>query len=54
MKNSLMAATAALLVMGGAAHAAQFVVNGDFTEVSNGVGEFDTNTTVTGWSGNGG
>jgi len=54
MKNSLMAAAAALLVMGGAAHAAQFVVNGDFTDVSNGVGEFDTNTTVTGWSGNGG
>jgi hypothetical protein len=42
------------VVMGGGAQAAQFVVNGDFTQLSAGVGQFDYNTTATGWSGNGG
>jgi len=37
-----------------AASAAQFVTNGDFTSLSNGLGELDANTVVTGWSGNGG
>ncbi len=34
--------------------AGQLVVDGDFTQLSNGLGQFDNNTTVTGWSGNGG
>jgi hypothetical protein len=38
----------------GSAHATQLVVNGNFTGLSNGVGQFDQHTTVTGWSGNGG
>jgi hypothetical protein len=45
-----MAAAAALLVMSGAAHATQFVVNGDFTELSNGVGRLNFDTVATGWS----
>ena len=45
---------AVALALGGAAQAKQFVVNGDFTQLSNGVGQFDTNTAVTGWSGGGG
>jgi hypothetical protein len=44
----------ALALAAGSAHAAQFAVNGDFTQLSKGPGQFDTNTTVTGWSGNGG
>lgn len=52
--NILMAALSAALITGSAAHAAQFVTNGDFTQLSNGVGQFDTNTAVAGWSGNGG
>ena len=47
-------AAAASLALGSAAQAANLVVNGDFTQLSNGVGQFDTNTTVTGWSGGGG
>jgi len=38
----------------GSAHAVQLVTNGNFTTLSNGVGQFDTNTTATGWSANGG
>jgi hypothetical protein len=38
----------------GSADAAQFVVNGDFTQLSNGPGLFDAETIVTGWSGNNG
>jgi hypothetical protein len=49
-----LAALAATLCTAANAHATQFVVNGDFTELSDGVGQFDTNTTATGWSGNGG
>ena len=54
MRYALLAALAATLGSAASAHATQFVVNGDFTELSNGLGQFDTNTTVTGWSGNGG
>jgi hypothetical protein len=39
-----------VLAVGVSAHATQFVVNGDFTTLSNGVGQFDTNTTAAGWS----
>jgi hypothetical protein len=54
MKLALIAGFTAALVLRSAAQASQFVVNGDFTQLSNGVGEFDTNTVATGWSGNGG
>jgi hypothetical protein len=54
MRHLLIAAAVALLASGGSAAAKQFVVNGDFTQLSNGVGEIDAITTVTGWSGNGG
>ena len=47
-------AAAASLALGSAAQAANLVVNGDFTQLSNGVGQFDLNTTATGWSGNNG
>jgi hypothetical protein len=53
MRELLLAACAACSVVC-VAEAKQFVVNGDFTQLSNGVGQFDTNTTVVGWSGNGG
>lgn len=43
-------ATMTVLAVGASAHATQFVVNGDFTTLSNGVGQFDTNTTAKGWS----
>jgi hypothetical protein len=52
MKALLIAA--AVLALAPVTQAANLVVNGDFTQLSNGVGEFDTNTTVAGWSGNGG
>ncbi len=54
MRHIFIAAAAAFFVTGGAAEAKQFVVNGDFTQLSNGVGEIGALTTVTGWSGNGG
>lgn len=54
MKKLLLAAAAAVLASASFAHAANLVVNGDFTQLSNGVGQFDTNTTVTGWTANGG
>lgn len=55
MKNLLsIAALSAVMAIGASAHATQFIVNGDFTTLSHGVGQFDTNTTATGWSGNGG
>ena len=41
--------TAAVLAIGASAHATQFVVNGDFTQLSHGVGKIDSGTTVTGW-----
>jgi hypothetical protein len=44
------AVTSAFLALGASAHATQFVVNGDFTELSNGVGQPDYNTVVTGWT----
>ncbi len=48
------AALSAALVMGGAAHATQYAVNGDFTQLTNGLGELGYNTDATGWSANGG
>lgn len=55
MKNFLsIVAMSAVLAIGASAHATEFIVNGDFTQLSNGVGQFDTNTVATGWSGNGG
>lgn len=53
-KITAIAAAVAALGLGGTAQSAQFVVNGDFTELSSGLGQFDYTTTVTGWSGNGG
>lgn len=44
------AAIAAALAVGASAHAAQFVVNGDFTTLSNGVGQIDSNTVAKGWT----
>ena len=44
------AAAVALFVAGGAAQATQFVVNGDFTNLSSGLGQIDYNTVATGWS----
>ena len=54
MRYAILAALAATLGSAASAHATQFVVNGDFTELSAGPGEIDVDTTVTGWSGNGG
>src|SRR5271165_3848211 len=51
---AILGATLAAGLAMGSAHATQFVVNGNFTQLSNGLGQFDTNTTVTGWSGGGG
>ena len=53
MKKLLIGAVA-LIAAASSAHAVDLVVNGDFTQLSNGVGQFDTNTAVAGWSGNGG
>jgi hypothetical protein len=52
--TSAIAGALALAFSMGSAQATQFVVNGDFTQLSNGVGQFDTKTTAAGWSGNGG
>jgi hypothetical protein len=52
--TSAIAGALALAFSMGSAQATEFVVNGNFTQLSNGLGQFDTNTTVTGWSGNGG
>ncbi len=46
---SVVAALAAL-TLGASAHATQFVTNGDFTTLTNGVGQIDNTTTATGWS----
>jgi hypothetical protein len=48
------ATAASAIAVAPAAHAVNLVVNGDFTQLSNGDGQFDTNTVVAGWSGNGG
>ena len=39
-----------VFVAGGAAHATQFIVNGDFTQLSNGLGQLNYNTVATGWN----
>jgi hypothetical protein len=44
------ATTVAALALGVSAHATQFVTNGDFTDLSNGLGQLTTNTVATGWS----
>jgi PEP-CTERM motif len=54
MRYVILAALAAILGTAASAHAKQFVVNGDFTELSKGVGELGTNTQATGWDANGG
>ena len=54
MKSIAIAVAAATLSLASFANAGNLVVNGDFTQLSNGLGQFDSNTTVTGWSGNGG
>ena len=43
----------AALALGGAAQAKQFVVDGDFTQLSNGVGQLGQNTSAVGWSNSG-
>jgi hypothetical protein len=43
-------ATVAAVAAGASAHATQFVTNGDFTELSNGVGQQNYNTVATGWN----
>jgi hypothetical protein len=50
MNRRVVAAAAAFLAVGGTAHAAQFIINGDFTQLSNGLGQIGFNTVATGWS----
>jgi PEP-CTERM motif len=50
MKSIGLVAAAAMLAAATAGHATQFVVNGDFTELSNGLGQVNFNTVATGWS----
>jgi len=50
MRWSLGALVASYLTLGGVAHATQYVTNGDFTLLSNGLGQLTTNTVATGWS----
>jgi hypothetical protein len=52
--TSVFVGVLALAISMGSAHATQFVTNGNFTSLSNGVGQMDTNTVATGWSANGG
>jgi hypothetical protein len=40
----------AALTLGAAAQATEFVVNGDFTQLSNGLGQIDNSTVATGWT----
>ncbi len=40
----------AALTIGASAHATQFVVNGDFTTLTNGVGQIDNSTVANGWT----
>jgi hypothetical protein len=47
------AALTVALSIGASAQAAQFVTNGDFTSLSNGLGQIDNNTTATGWTSSG-
>jgi hypothetical protein len=44
------AVAATAVVVGVSAHAAQFIVDGEFTELSHGVGQLDYHTSATGWS----
>jgi hypothetical protein len=46
----LVAAATATLAAATAGHAAQFVTNGEFTNLTNGLGELSTNTQAVGWS----
>lgn len=51
MKNLLsIAVLSATLAIGASAHATEYVVNGDFTQLSDGVGQLNTNTVATGWT----
>jgi hypothetical protein len=48
--KSIALAVAATLAAATAAHAEQFVTNGDFTNLTNGLGELGYNTQAVGWS----
>jgi hypothetical protein len=55
MRISWLAVAAATFAFCGSAHATEFVTNGDFTQLSNGVGQLNSSsytggTTATGWS----
>jgi len=50
MRWTLGAVVASYLALGGVAHATQYVTNGDFTLLSNGLGQLTNNTVATGWS----
>jgi len=50
VKLALIVGFTTALALGSTAQASQFVVNGDFTQLSNGVGQVNNNTTVTGWT----
>ncbi len=50
MKVSLIAVAVALAGLGGTAQAKEFIINGDFTSLSNGLGQLGNNTEATGWS----
>jgi PEP-CTERM motif len=52
MKNLLLATVVAsgIAVVGGAAQATQFVVNGNFTSLTSGLGQIEFNTNATGWT----
>jgi hypothetical protein len=54
MRYLILAALAATLGTAASAHATQFVVNGDFTDLTSGVGQLGTNTNAAGWDPNGG
>lgn len=50
--SSLAAVFAGVLAIGASAQAAEFVVNGEFTSLTHGVGQIDNITQATGWTSN--
>ncbi|ARN80202.1 hypothetical protein [Methylocystis bryophila] len=50
MRISWLAIAAATLAFGGSAHATEFITNGDFSQLTAGLGQLGYNTNATGWS----
>lgn len=54
MRSVILAAAVACFGMSAGAHATQFITDGDFTDTTGTLGQIDVDTTVAGWTANGG